>query len=151
MTTIPMQKLRSRSGFTLIELMVVLVVLAVLAAIILPKFFGRTDDAKITAAKVQMRALEDALQYFEVDNGYYPTTEQGLDALVSKPTAGRVPEKWREGGYLQKSAVPKDPWGNPFVYLSPGSHGPFDIVSHGADGLPGGEGNNADINSWEVH
>ncbi len=141
---------RPEAGFTLIELLVVLVILGLLAGIVMPRLFGRGEEAKRTAAKVQMRVLEDALHQFEVDNGFYPSTEQGLDALVRMPTVGRVPQNWREGGYLEKSAIPKDPWGNDYLYLSPGNHGDFDLISYGADGEPGGEGKFADINNWEL-
>ncbi len=137
-------------GFTLIELMVVIVILGILAAIIAPKIIGRTDEAKVTEAKVQIRNLETALKMYKLDNGIYPTTDQGLEALVQKPSVGIIPKNWREGGYLEKSKVPLDPWGNKFVYISPGSHGDFDIISYGADGAPGGEGFNADIESWNL-
>jgi general secretion pathway protein G len=141
-------RLSSRSGFTLIELMVVLVILGLLAAVVYPKLTGRGQQARVDTAKVQVRLLEDALHQFEVENGFYPSTEQGLAALVSKPTTGREPLKYREGGYLDR--IPKDPWGGEYRYISPGSHGSFDIISYGADGLPGGEGDSADINNWEL-
>ena len=143
-------KRRHDAGFTLIELLVVLVILGVLAGIVMPRLFGRGEEAKRTAARVQMRILEDALNQYEVDNGGYPTTEQGLEALIRQPTVGRIPDRWREGGYLEKSTIPKDPWGTPYVYLSPGTHGNFDLLSYGADGEPGGEGNYADIVNWEL-
>jgi general secretion pathway protein G len=140
---------RYEAGFTLIELMVVLVILGVLAGLVMPKLFGQSEGAKRTAAAVQMKGLEDALQQYAVDNGDFPTTEQGLEALISQPTTGAVPPKWRAGGYLEKSYVPKDPWGNDYVYISPGTHGEFDLLSYGSDGEPGGEGKYADITSWE--
>ncbi|TAL18482.1 type II secretion system protein GspG [bacterium] len=143
-------KINKRSGFTLVELLVVITVLGILAAIVLPKFTGQTAKARVSAAKIQIRSLEDALSQFEVENGFFPSTEQGLEALVSKPATGKDAKEWRAGGYLQKG-VPKDPWGNKYIYLSPGSNGPYDIVSYGADGMPGGEDENADINSWEIN
>ncbi len=139
----------SRSGMTLIELMVVLVILGLLAALVYPKVAGQGQKARVDATKAQIRLLEDALQRFEVDNGFYPTTEQGLSALVAMPASGRELNNWQEGGYLSKSSVPKDPWGNDFRYVSPGANGSIDISSYGADGLPGGDGTSADINNWE--
>jgi general secretion pathway protein G len=140
----------SGNGFTLIEILVVTVILGLLAALVVPKILGRTDDARRTAAKVQMRNIEQALQMFKLDNGVYPSTEQGLEALVRKPTVGDLPTRWREGGYLAK--VPADSWARPFVYVSSGADGKreYDLVSFGADGVPGGEGNNADIESWNL-
>ncbi|MFY9941201.1 MAG: type II secretion system major pseudopilin GspG [Desulfobacterales bacterium] len=137
-------------GFTMIELMVVIVILGILAAIIAPKLVGRTDEARITKAKVDITNLETALKLYKLDNGVYPGTEQGLQALVEAPETGTAPRNWREGGYLEKNRVPKDPWGNEFVYLSPGVYGDFDLSSYGTDGLAGGEGINADINNWEI-
>jgi len=139
-----------QKGFTLIELMVVIVILGILAAIIAPRIIGRTDEAKVTKAKVQIRNFETALKMYKLDNGTYPTTEQGLEALIQKPSVGTIPKNWREGGYLEMSKVPLDPWGNKYVYLSPGSHGDFDIISYGADGAQGGDGFNADIESWNL-
>ncbi len=141
---------RAQSGFTLIELLVVLVILGLLAGLVMPRMFGRGEEAKRVAARAQIRILEDALHQFELDNGFYPSTEQGLEALVKKPTVGRIPQNWREGGYLEKGVVPKDPWGNPYGYISPGNHGDFDLLSYGADGEPGGEGKYADITNWET-
>ncbi len=141
---------RCEAGFTLIELLVVMVILGLLAGLVMPRLFGRGEEAKRTAAKVQIRIFEDALHQFEVDNGFYPSTEQGLRALVSQPTAGHLPERWREGGYLEKSSLPNDPWSNAYVYISPGVHGDFDLLSYGADGEPGGEGKYADIVNWEL-
>jgi general secretion pathway protein G len=140
--------LRSRDGLTLIELMVVLVILGLMAALVFPKLTGTTSKARIQTTQIQIRSLEDALNQFEVENGFFPTTEQGLDALKAQPTTGREAKKWREGGYLDK--VPKDPWENEYRYVSPGANGSFDLSSFGADGVPGGDGNNADINSWEL-
>ncbi|HHL39985.1 MAG TPA: type II secretion system protein GspG [Deltaproteobacteria bacterium] len=130
--------------------MVVIVILGILAAVIAPRIVGRTDEAKVTEAKVQIKNLETALKLYKLDNGVYPSTEQGLDALVEKPTVGVLPKKWRDGGYLEKRRVPLDPWGNPYVYVSPGLHGDYDILSLGADGVRGGEGYDADIASWEI-
>lgn len=139
----------NQRGFTLIEIMVVVVILGVLAAIIVPKFLGRPDEAKVTKAKVDIKSLEEALGLFKLDNGFYPSTEQGLKALVSKPEIGRIPTKFPNGGYLKR--VPADPWGTPYVYLSPGAQSPdFDVISYGADGQPGGENFDADIKSWEL-
>lgn len=139
---------KAERGFTLIEIMVVITILAILAVMVVPKLVGRTDEARRVAAKVQMRNVEEALQIYKLDNGDYPSTEQGLDALVQKPSVGQVPKNWREGGYLPK--IPKDPWGNAFVYLSPGTHGDYDLSSLGSDGESGGEGKNADIESWNM-
>jgi general secretion pathway protein G len=137
-------------GFTLIELMVVIIILGVLAIYIGPKIMGRPEEAKQVKARVDITALETALKLYKLDNGVYPGTDQGLQALVEKPETGNVPRKWKDGGYLEKNRVPKDPWGNEFVYLSPGAHGDFDIISYGSDGVPGGEEQNKDINSWEI-
>jgi len=136
-------------GFTLIEIMVVVVILGVLAAIIVPKLLGRPDEAKVTKAKIDIKSLEEVLGLFKLDNGFYPSTEQGLKALVDKPETGRIPGKFPDGGYLKR--VPADPWGTPYVYLSPGVHSrDFDLISYGADGQPGGENFDADIKSWEI-
>jgi general secretion pathway protein G len=137
-------------GFTLIELMVVIVILGILAGLIIPRLMGRPEEAKQLKAKIQIESLETALRLYKLDNGIYPSTEQGLEALVAVPETGVVPRKWRTGGYLEKGKVPKDPWGNVFVYLSPGVHGEYDILSYGTDGLPGGEGTDKDIGSWEI-
>lgn len=138
----------SEEGFTLIEIMVVIIILGLLVAIVAPKILGRTDDARITATKLQIRQLEEALHLYKLDNGVYPSTEQGLDALINKPTVGEIPIRWREGGYAPK--IPNDPWTHPYVYISPGAHGDYDLLSYGADGEPGGEGKNADIESWNI-
>lgn len=133
-------------GFTLIELMVVLVILGVLAALIAPKIMDRPDEARIVAAKQDIATLIQALKLYRLDNIRYPTTEQGLQALVTKPTIDPLPNNWKSGGYLEK--LPKDPWGNAYVYLNPGRHGDIDVISLGADGQTGGEGKDADIGSW---
>ncbi|MBX3303999.1 MAG: type II secretion system major pseudopilin GspG [Nitrospira sp.] len=142
----------SSAGFTFIEIMVVVAILAILAALVVPRIMGRTDDAKRTAAKVQIRNIEGALQLYKLDNGVYPTTEQGLKALIEKPSVGVVPKKWKIGGYLPK--LPEDPWGNPYKYVSPVQRGDqridYEITSLGTDGEVGGEGVNADITNWNL-
>ncbi len=135
-------------GFTLIEIMVVITILAILAALVAPKFVGKTDDARIVAAKVQIKNIEGALAFYKLDNAAYPSTEQGLEALVNQPTIGQIPKRWRKGGYLSK--IPMDPWSHPYAYFSPGSNGDYDLISYGQDGEPGGEGENADIESWNL-
>jgi general secretion pathway protein G len=137
-----------QGGFTLIEIMVVLVILGLLAAVVVPRIVGRTDEARRTTAKMEIQNIEQALHLFKLDNGFYPTTDQGLEALVEKPTIGQIPNNWREDGYLPK--VPTDPWGYKYMYLSPGRHGPYDVVSNGGDGEPGGDGNAADVESWDL-
>ena len=144
-----MQQLKNSRGFTLIEIMVVIVILAMLAALVGPKLMGRTDDAKIQTTRTQISNMETALKLYKLDNGTYPTTEQGLNALVSKPTVGVIPKNYKEGGYLEKKQLPKDGWGNDYLYISPGEHGDYDLFSYGADGAKGGEGKNADISNWE--
>ena len=142
--------MRSNAGFTLIELMVVIVILGILAAVVAPRLIGRADEAKVTEARVQLLNLETALKLYKLDNGSYPSTAQGLEALVEKPASGKIPGKWRKGGYLEKSRIPSDPWRNPYVYASPGLHGDYDIFSYGADGARGGEGFDKDIESWNI-
>lgn len=137
-------------GFTLIELMVVIVILGILAGLIVPRIMSRPDEARQLKAKIQIESIETALNLYKLDTGKYPSTEQGLLALIEKPETGDIPRNWREGGYLEKGKLPKDPWGNDFVYLSPGQHGEYDISSYGADGTAGGEDKNKDINSWEI-
>jgi general secretion pathway protein G len=141
----------TQQGFTLIELMVVIVILGILATFIMPRIMGRPEEARRMAAKAQIQSIESALRLFKLDNGFYPSTEQGLDALVFPPTTGRIPEHFREGGYLEKGKVPMDPWGHPYVYLSPGIHFlDYDLKALGADGEEGGEGPNADVESWNL-
>jgi general secretion pathway protein G len=140
--------LRSERGFTFIEIMVVVAILAILAALVVPRIMGRTDDAKRTAAKVQIRNIEGALQLYKLDNGVYPTSEQGLRALIEKPSVGVIPKKWKVGGYLPK--LPEDPWGNMYKYASPSPKGDYEITSLGTDGEVGGEGVNADITNWNL-
>lgn len=136
-------------GFTLIELMVVIVILGILAGLIVPRIMGRPEQAKQLKARMQIESISTALKLYKLDNGNYPTTEQGLQALVDQPASGNTPKNWRKGGYLEKGKVPKDPWGNDFIYLSPGIHDDFDLIAYGSDGSAGGEDKNADINSWE--
>lgn len=141
---------RGEAGFTLIELLVVLVIIGILAGYIGPKIMGHPEEAKRTKAALQIQSFETALKMYKLDNGVYPSTEQGIQALVAPPATGKLPPKWRDGGYLEKTKVPLDPWGNPFVYLSPGLNGDFDLSSYGADGEAGGEGTAKDVNNWEI-
>ncbi|NMM10662.1 MAG: type II secretion system major pseudopilin GspG [Polaromonas sp.] len=136
---------RLAAGFTLIELMVVLVIIGVLAALIVPNVLERADDARVTAAKTDVNNLMQALKLYKLDNQRYPTAGQGLQSLIAKPTSGPIPSNWKP--YLDK--LPNDPWGRPYQYLNPGVKGEIDVLSFGADGLPGGEGKNADIGSWD--
>jgi general secretion pathway protein G len=138
-------KKAAQRGFTLIELMVVLVIIGVLAALIVPNVLERADDARITAAHTDVNNLMQALKLYRLDNQRYPTTDQGLQALVAKPTTEPVPSNWKP--YLDK--LPNDPWGRPYQYINPGVKGEVDVMSYGADGQPGGEGKNADIGSWQ--
>lgn len=141
-----MIRLPSARGFTLIEVMIVIVILGVLAALIVPKVIGRPDEARVVAAKQDVSSLMQALKLYRLDNHRYPTTDQSLEALVKKPTTAPIPPNWKSGGYLDR--LPKDPWGNPYLYLNPGVHGEIDVYSLGADAAPGGEGVDADIGSW---
>jgi general secretion pathway protein G len=138
---------RAERGFTLVEIMVVVVIIGILGALVVPKLLGRTGESRQTAARVDIATLMQALKLYKLDNQRYPTTEQGLQSLMQKPTSGPAANGWKEGGYLEK--VPKDPWGNPYQYLSPGIHGEIDVFSYGADGQPGGTGEDADIGSWD--
>ncbi len=146
------QKIKNDSrGFTLIELMVVVIILGILALYIGPKIMGEPEKAKRVTAKMDIATLETALKMYKLDNGVYPSTEQGLLALVEAPETGVIPKKWRKGGYIEKNRVPKDPWGNEFVFISPGVEGDFDLISYGLDGVPGGEDeDDKDINNWEI-
>jgi len=137
-------------GFTLLEIIIVVFILSLLAAIVAPNLIGRAEDAKIMEAKVQIRNFETALKLFRLDNGFYPSTGQGLRALVEKPMVGTIPGRYRENGYLEKRAIPLDPWGNLYIYVSAGIYGDYDILSLGADSMEGGEGSAADINNWEI-
>lgn len=142
----------NKKGFTLIELLVVIVILSILATFVGIRIMSKPEEARRTQAQIQIQALENALKMYKLDTGEYPSTEQGLSALVEKPTTGTVPRNWREGGYLEKSKVPKDPWKNDYVYLYPGVQNPngFDLFSYGADGQPGGEGDDADVGNWDT-
>jgi len=141
---------RNFAAFTLIELMVVIVILGILAAFVVPRITKRPEDARVTKAKIEISNLEQTFELYYLDNSSYPSTEQGLEALVKKPSAGDEPQNWREGGYLAKSKIPKDPWGNDYVYVSPGAHNQdYDLYSLGKDGQEGGEGYDADITNWE--
>ncbi len=136
---------RIQSGFTLIELMVVLLIIGVLAALIVPNVLERADDARVTAAKTDVNNLMQALKLYRLDNQRYPSAEQGLQALLTKPSTAPVPPNWKR--YLD--LLPNDPWGKPYVYINPGVKGEVDVMSLGADGQPGGEGKDADIGSWQ--
>jgi general secretion pathway protein G len=139
-------------GFTLIELMVVVVILGILATFLIPKIMSKPDEARVIKAKNDIKAIETALKMYKLDNGNYPTTEQGLQALITKPESDPVPENWRKGGYLDTNKVPVDPWGHAYIYRSPGENGrDYEIISLGADGKEGGDGYNADIKSYEIH
>ncbi len=136
-----------RSGFTLVEVLVVVVILGLLAALVAPRVVGQGEDAKRTAAAVQIREIEQALEMYRLDNSLYPTTAQGLQALVSKPASPPEPRRYRQGGYMRR--LPVDPWGSPYVYRMPGDRGEFDLFSKGADGEEGGEGAGRDITNWD--
>ena len=138
---------RRQRGFTLVEIMVVVVIIGILGALVVPKLLGRTGESRVTAARVDIATLMSALKMYKLDNQRYPTTEQGLTSLIQKPTSGPAANGWKEGGYIDK--LPKDPWGNPYQYLSPGLHGEVDVYSLGADGQPGGTGEDADVGSWD--
>ncbi len=139
---------RTQSGFTLIEILVVITILAILAGLLVPRIMDRPDQARVVAAKNDIRAIQSAINLYRLDNGVYPSTDQGLLALVQRPESGNVPRNWKQGGYLER--MPKDPWGNYYQYLNPGVHGEVDIFSFGADGQVGGEGYAADIGTWNL-
>ena len=136
-----------QQGFTLIEIMVVVIILGILAAIVAPNVIGRIDDAQVTRVQQDIRGIESALKFYRLDNFAYPTSEQGLEALVSKPADPNI-RNWKPGGYLDR--LPKDPWGNDYEYRSPGQNGEIDIFTYGRDGRPGGEGIDADIGNWNL-
>ena len=139
-------KARSSAGFTLVEIMVVVVIIGILAVLIVPRVVGRSDDARVAAARHDVTTLMQQLKLYRLDNGRYPSSEQGLQALATRPQASPVPPNWRP--YVDK--LPKDPWGNPYQYLNPGVHGEIDVFSLGADGQPGGSGAAQDIGSWQI-
>lgn len=147
-TTSPRNVTNNQRGFTLIEVMVVVVILGILAGIVVPKLLDRPEDARRTKAVLQIKGIEEALALYKLDNGSFPTTDQGLLALVTKPESGRIPLKYREGGYIKK--IPADPWSGEYIYLAPGLNGDYDLLSYGSDGEPGGEGKDADVQSWEI-
>jgi general secretion pathway protein G len=134
-------------GFTLVEIMVVVMIIGILGALVVPKLLNRTGESRITAAKVDIATMMQALKLYKLDNQRYPTTEQGLQSLIEKPTTGPAANGWKTGGYIEK--LPKDPWGNPYQFLSPGVKSEIDLYSLGADGQPGGTGDDADIGSWD--
>jgi general secretion pathway protein G len=138
---------RRTAGFTLIEIMVVVVILGILATLVVPKIMGRPDEARAVAARQDIASVMQALNLYRLDNSRYPSTEQGLAALITKPATEPVPNNWKTGGYLDK--LPKDPWGRPYQFLNPGIKGEIDVFSYGADGKPGGAGSDADIGSWD--
>ena len=136
------------TGFTLVEIMIVVVILGILAAVVVPKLLDRPDQARVTAAKSDIAIIMQQLKLYRLDNTTYPSTDQGLGALTVKPTTNPLPVNWKTGGYLER--LPNDPWGRPYLYLNPGVKGEIDVYSLGADGQPGGEGSNADIGSWSL-
>jgi len=142
------QTASKNTGFTLIEIMVVVVILGILGALVVPNILGRTGEARTAAAKSDIRSIANALDLYKLDNHTYPSTDQGLEALVNKPAGFPEAKNWNPDGYLKK--LPQDPWGNPYQYVSPGSHGAFDLYSLGADAREGGERDNRDINHWEM-
>jgi len=140
---------RSEIGFTLLEILIVITILGILASLIAVKLMDRPGEARQLKAQMDIQSLETALKLYKLDNAFYPSTDQGLRALVEKPALGKVPTKWREGGYLEKGALPKDPWDRDYLYLSPGVRNrDFDLWSYGADGEEGGEGEDADVGNW---
>ena len=152
---------KAHDGFTLIELMIVIVIIGILATLLIPRIMERPEEARRVKAKADIKTIESALKLYKIDTGNYPTTEQGIEALIRKPDTSPVPKKWREGGYLEGDSVPKDPWGNPYYYTASSSSGgtsgtlgtsgrDYEIVSYGHDGQPGGTGRDADISSADL-
>lgn len=143
-----MKAMKVQRGFTLLEVMVVVVILGILATLVVPKIISRPDEARVSAARQDIASLMQALRLYRLDNQRYPVTEQGLQALTTQPSSAPLPPNWKAGGYVDR--LPKDPWGHPYQYLNPGLHGEIDIFSLGADGMPGGEANDGDIGSWSL-
>lgn len=139
-------KIKQSKGFSLIEIMVVVVILGILASLIVPKLMSRPDEARVVKAKHDILSIQNALELYKLDNGFYPSTDQGLAALVKAPTSDPIPQQWKP--YLDRT--PKDPWGHDYLYLNPGEHGEIDIFSYGADGKSGGTGVNADLGNWNA-
>lgn len=137
-------------GFSLIELMIVLVILGILSTVLVLNIGDAPDQARVTKAKTDIATIESALMLYKIQNGRYPTTEQGLQALIERPTTKPIPQNYPQGGYLQQESVPKDPWNNPYIYRSPGDGRPYEIISYGADSVEGGEAYDADLKSWEL-
>lgn len=148
LTATPSFALTRQSGFTLIEVLIVVVILGILAGLIVPRIMDRPDQARVVAAKNDIQAIISALKLYRLDNGSYPSTQQGLDALVKRPETGDIPRNWKPGGYLER--LPKDPWGSDYQYLNPGVHSEIDVFSFGADRKPGGENYDADVGSWNI-
>ncbi len=138
------------AGFTLIEMMVVMVIIGILAALVTPRLLSRADKAKVTETEIQIKNFETALKMFKMDNGFFPSTEQGLNALIAIPEEGQIPENYRSGGYLDKNRIELDSWGNEYIYISPGEENEYDIISYGADGEPDGEKYDTDISNWDI-
>lgn len=145
----PTRPRHRQTGFSLIEIMVVIVIIAIMASMIVPRIMGKPDEARVTKAITDIRQLEGALNMYRLDNYAYPSTDQGLQALVQRPSGTPEPRNYQQGGYIQR--LPDDPWGNPYQYLNPGQHSEIDIWSLGADGAPGGEGINTDIGNWNMN
>lgn len=150
LATLSAKSRRQQSAFTLIEIMVVVVILGILAAIVIPKIISRPEEARLVKAKQDILAIQEALDLYKLDNGFYPSTNQGLSALIKRPSSQPVPQNWKSGGYLQR--LPLDPWGKAYQYLNPGVHTPdgVDIFTYGPTGQPGGTGENATIGNWNV-